>query len=398
MAQANDRAIANKYEMEQVELHHQHVMAARAAHREVERCFLEADMAKIGIDSSLAQIQSRLAGVSTALLTLSNLIAQVQQYALEGPAALAREQGRSVPAIAHHYFVDKKAAEFERTMLLARWYTYLAVVATEHDFQLSLDLRGKTIAAAHPDELSQVLDRLEVVRTPRQILPRAPQPGQPVPAGRNPQELVMVVSLRDRLLGLYDRTTSVPGGEPPDQAVPALTATARFQARLWDPAHAMYDETGAYLGQGIPFHIPVRGELIDRCAERLWRVNATVSGPTAGARVTLKVLQRNSFESQVCRSTSDPPVLAGGHVGTSDQALGFTPAHISAWLNIPRLDFEKQAYVEGSSDVLAGRGLYADYVLLFPWNGVLDSGFRLDQVEDVLLRFDYLSVDDLLWL
>ena len=43
---------------------------------------------------------------------------------------------------------------------------------------------------------------------------------------------------------------------------------------------------------------------------------------------------------------------------------------------------------------LAGRGLYGDYVLLFP-KALIDGGFPIEKVEDVLLRFDYLSVDNL---
>jgi hypothetical protein len=43
---------------------------------------------------------------------------------------------------------------------------------------------------------------------------------------------------------------------------------------------------------------------------------------------------------------------------------------------------------------LAGRGLYGDYVLLFP-KELQDKGFPLDRVEDILLRVDYLSIDNL---
>ncbi len=62
---------------------------------------------------------------------------------------------------------------------------------------------------------------------------------------------------------------------------------------------------------------------------------------------------------------------------------------------MPRSDLFRDAYAEGASQELAGRGLYGDYVLLFPASGLLSNGFPLSKVEDVLLRFDYLAVDNL---
>ena len=89
----------------------------------------------------------------------------------------------------------------------------------------------------------------------------------------------------------------------------------------------------------------------------------------------------------------------------------FSTAAIYPWFNVRRADFYKSQYAEGASQELAGRGLYGDYVLLFPAellegrsvpnppDGQLKASFQIDQfpldrVEDVLLRFDYLSVDN----
>jgi hypothetical protein len=119
------------------------------------------------------------------------------------------------------------------------------------------------------------------------------------------------------------------------------------------------------------------------------------------------LLKRNSFSSQWCASNDSdrPPMQSGaiypseqlfrpGAVAAADDATSFTPALLNPWFNIRKTDFYKSSYQDGASEELAGRGLYGDYVLLFP-KQVLDAGFPIDKVEDVLLRIDYLSVDNL---
>jgi hypothetical protein len=67
---------------------------------------------------------------------------------------------------------------------------------------------------------------------------------------------------------------------------------------------------------------------------------------------------------------------------------------------VPRGEFYRDDYRIGSSEEFAGRGLYGDYVLLFPEEGLLEltdptrDDFPLTSVEDVLIRFDLISVDD----
>src|SRR5207249_3281220 len=78
----------------------------------------------------------------------------------------------------------------------------------------------------------------------------------------------------------------------------------------------------------------------------------------------------------------------------AEEVDGFSVAALYPWFNVRRHDFYSLKYTEGASEELAGRGLYGDYVLLFP-KQVLEKGFPLENVEDVLLRIDYLSVDDL---
>jgi hypothetical protein len=121
----------------------------------------------------------------------------------------------------------------------------------------------------------------------------------------------------------------------------------------------------------------------------------------------LLLLKRNTFASQWCDAEGDQRGgLQSGRIYPSEQlfkpgtnvklgdANDTTAALLTPWFNVRRTDFYKNTYRDGSSEELAGRGLYGDYVLLFP-KELLDRGFPLEKVEDVLLRIDYLSVDNL---
>ena len=56
---------------------------------------------------------------------------------------------------------------------------------------------------------------------------------------------------------------------------------------------------------------------------------------------------------------------------------------------------EQEAYYNGDSQELAGRGLYGGYALFIPTQ-ILSvdggNGLVLENVEDILLRLDYVSV------
>jgi hypothetical protein len=91
-------------------------------------------------------------------------------------------------------------------------------------------------------------------------------------------------------------------------------------------------------------------------------------------------------------------LFTGKVAGTPEEATAYTAAAMYPWFNVRRIDFYSADYTKGASEELAGRGLYGDYILLFP-KQILDKAkknpFPLENVEDVLLRVDYLSVDNL---
>src|SRR6516162_5800931 len=127
-------------------------------------------------------------------------------------------------------------------------------------------------------------------------------------------------------------------------------------------------------------------------------------------------MKRNIFQSQYCAGKAPTTTPMGAPAAPAQMQVGvihtsadlfqpgstvdlsdtneFTASLLYPWFNISRSEFYSTTYQQGSTQELAGRGLYGDYILLFP-KQVLDEGFALDKVEDVLLRLDYLSVDNL---
>jgi hypothetical protein len=65
------------------------------------------------------------------------------------------------------------------------------------------------------------------------------------------------------------------------------------------------------------------------------------------------------------------------------------------YLNVSRVELEREDYAQGGTTELAGRGLFGEYALFIPASVLsLDGspGLRLDRIEDILLRLDYVSV------
>ncbi|MFH0901608.1 MAG: hypothetical protein V2A73_13350 [Pseudomonadota bacterium] len=356
----------------------------------VKDCFFEAEKLRVGIDTADLRIQEALLSAESARIRFLNLQRMVRNAVAEGSAAAAREQGRKITSIAHHYWLDDKINRFEKDFAWAQRLVYLAVQAVEYEFQQSLPLRQDIIAATNPDQLVDVVRLLEQEQLTRTI------------NGRRPEEMSLVLSLRDDILMLASKENAEKGRRD-------WTPEVRFQHRMWDPAYAAYDNSGTYLGQGIPFVLSPTGALKRRCAERLWRVAATLQGDMLGVNaptVPVFLMKRNSFASQWCDGRGEG-MQSGAMQPTSQlfqtedrggvaaQSVSYVSAVLQPWLNVPRSELYREAYQEGASEELAGRGLYGDYLLVFPIDGLLETGFPLEQLEDVLLRVDFLSVDDI---
>jgi len=378
--------------MEMAQREYEEMMAEVSRQIEVAACFHEADMHKIGIDTAALRISSAALALDRQVNRFEDQRRSMAQLIAEGQAAIAREQGRPVPQIAFHYWLDERVGRFTKDFEWAKQLTYLAMRAVEYEFQQSLGLDDDVLRATHPNQLLDVLRRMQQEQVTRTM------------NSRRPEDSIEVLSLRDEILQIEDHT-ALGGGER------NWSPQARFQHRLWSRDYAMYDKKGRYLGQGIPFTLKEQGPLRQRCAERVWQVTATIQGDVldeTAPHAPVFLMKRNSFGSQWCDGLGDgtdhqvgsmPPTSRLFHPerrgGNEAAGISETTAMLQPWFNVPRSELYRDSYQEGASDELAGRGLYGDYILLFPWDGLLDHGFPLEQVEDVLIRFDYLSVDDI---
>ena len=93
-------------------------------------------------------------------------------------------------------------------------------------------------------------------------------------------------------------------------------------------------------------------------------------------------------------SISNP--VGANNFGPAAGLDSYTTARIDAYFNVTQQDFDQTQYLNGQTSELAGRGLYGDYKLLIPAGEIAtepgQGGLDLDQINDILLRFDYVSV------
>jgi hypothetical protein len=399
-----NQSLDAQHDMDMAQQQYNEAMAIKQASDTIRTCWHQVDISQLAIASAFAQIARRGTDATTGMEQFTTAMNENLQALRQGSSDVKREQSRFVSTVAFHYWVSDKIDRFNKDFAWAKRMVYLAMRAVEYEFQQSLGLRSTILTASHPDQLLDAVNALQQEQGTRTI------------NRRRPSEDSIVLSLRDDVLGLVDHSSD-PSGEK------QLTPMRGLQQRLTDPKFAVTDKSGNWLGQGIPFSLGPQAALNYRCGERLWRITATVQGDALSDSqpgVSLLILKRNTFGSQWCQGLGDGSkfqyaslqpnrnLFAQNGTSTPDsEANGFSTALIYPWFNIRRTDFYKETYQDGASEELAGRGLYGDYILLFPRDvleGTSNNGdacvstthaFPLNQVEDVLIRFDYLSVDNL---
>lgn len=377
------------------------------AEEKILSCFADLEKQRATFDTQRESIVRRYTDLASAAQRYNELVQTVRRQIANAKDTHRREMNRKWSSYAHSYWFEEKADRFLNEFRWAQRLVFLAMRAIEYEFQQSFDLRQQILSASHPDQLEQAVRTMQQEVATRSI------------NRRRPEELSTVLSLRDDVLGLRDRRDA-PSGER------AFSAATRFKGRLWDPQYAVYDKAGKWIGQGVPFNMNQFGTLKNRCAERMWRVTATVQGDGLSDRepgTPLMLLKKNTFASQWCEGRGDGTPYQVGHIqpsrnlfrdknqgGSAGETDQFSVASIYPFFNVRRADFFKDQFQEGGSEELAGRGLYGDYVLLFPAEMLMgerlsqpaagtlgkveNPKFPLERVEDVLIRFDYLSVDN----
>lgn len=360
---------------------------------QLQQCWFQAHSTLRATGGNVTDIKLALNAIDIQRATMKSLIEENRQAMLDGQSKIGIEQWRKYGSYSHDYWFDEKIDRFRKEFEWSRRLTFLAMEAVEYEFQQSLPFRHDILAATSPDQLEDVIRGLKQEQAGRTL------------NRRRPDESSVVLSLRDDVLKIPDRSAVTTSGER------AWTPARRLQGRLNTSAYAYFDKDGNYLGQAVPFSLGPDGILATRCGERLWRVTATIQGDglsEVAPNAPLLLLKKNTFASQWCRVNGvEPNGLQSGRIYPSENlfqpgvavtpsdASETTAALMTPWFNIPRSEFFRDSYREGASEELAGRGLYGEYVLLFP-KQLLDGGsFSLEKVEDVLVRFDYLSVDNL---
>lgn len=405
-----------QFAMDEAQASHEAALMRLEAETTSRVCRSDAEMYLVGIRSQALRIEQAMVDLSVAVTQLNNLRAAAQLAFDDGVSDLRAEEERRLSPLSHDLWFDERVADYSKAWRLAHRATYLALRGVEYEFQQSLSVERDVLEAELPTQLEAALSDLVAVAASGGI------------NGSRADNLKAVLSLRDDVLQLQDRSNLAPSEL-------TLTPAERFRVRLRSPELAVYADDGRYLGQQIPFTIAplarvglgrVEGVSIyagNSCAERVWSVNATVLGSAEllrGSEQTftdLELRKSNSFFSQWCtvgegdyQSASvrpsrnlfrDPEVGVSQRVAfMSDPAKSYASARLQASFNVPRRDFESDAYANGMTTELAARGLYGDYALFFPAatlstldaSGQRSRGLDLSEIDDVLIRLDYVSV------
>jgi hypothetical protein len=362
---------------------HQLTLTKRAAQADIEACWNQAEQYERATQAAEMASKQAIAQFEAAGIGLSNAVTEAEQQTIELRAALVREANRPSIPIAFHFWLGEAIAAYETELEIARRYTYLALRATEYDMQdaykapaAGKPLRSAVLAASHPQQL---LDQITLMQA---------QTNQRMLNGRRPARNHLTFDVGEWLWGL----------------APGSSLASRMDARL----RTVVDRNGVVLGKGLRFSfLPQRDAEapVWRCAERIWRVAVgAVEFPVNQPNYMItKLIKRNTFASRRCGADGMQVAkwrskvnlfVATGEQSTVDLDEPL-PAHaplINLGPILEEFRSRDDAY-NNSSRELSLLGLYGDYILLFP-NEALSHGLVPRNLEQLNIRFDYLSVDD----
>lgn len=384
------------------------------------KCFHDAEMHLIGADTQARRVEKARLDLSRALLKLRNAKAEVSRLLKEGRYRANAVATQTRMSLFHDVWKDLwagsvtdhqgKVETYRRKMRLAQRMLYLAVRAVEYELQVPQgSLRQAVLEARAPADLDQVVTQLNAVIGAGNI------------GGQSPGNRHAEFSLKENLLQLADRSDL-----PPE--LNTMSDTERFRAMLASPRFAHHNAQGEYDGQLVPFSLAPLGTLKlgdpgtihlltgAECAERTWSVTASLQGTDLtddnNTYLQVGVLQKNDFYSQWClnptaeqgevqlasvrpaRNLFIDPVWGGDYGATNPSESEYVISLVDAYFNVSWNDFTSPDYDAGSDTALACRGLYGEYAIFLPAQilNIDDSGgLHLRRVDDIWLRFDYVS-------
>ncbi len=404
---------------------HKKFMADFSAYIDDVKCYHDAEMHLIGAETQALRVEKSKLDLATALLGIRNGQSEVARLIQEGRHRMDTLQAANRSSLVSEIWQDLwththagykgKVEEYRGKMRIAHRMTWLALRAVEYELQLSeaqkSSLRNSVLRAKTPTELAAVANHLNLLISAGNI------------AGQPAENRHVEFSLKNHLLQLSDRSIL-------DDGKHTMTPEERFQAKLVSPRFSVYDRTtGAYRGQMIPFMIAPMGTLGigqpgtisllagSECAERNWSVSVSLQGEeldSLGSSYTqVGILQKNTFYSQKCVAASGEelpivsasvrparnlfldPVWGGNYGSAAPSDSEYVIALVDAYHNVDWMDFQSPNYGNNANETLAGRALYGEYGVFISaekLNLEGSSGLRLEGLDDIWIRLDYVSV------
>jgi hypothetical protein len=413
------------------EAQHAFVVSQIRGYGQVQLCLLEASKHLAGVQTAYEGIeQSHLEGVAVEV-SFRSAREQLRRLVREGRAAVARAELRAERLDGYQYWLDATVRRAQRKIRHAKRMAYLGLLAVEHDLQMSIewcegevgtvDCRAGIFSAQQPHELEAILGTLEQEVRARRIEGAS---------ANEVSEYAEVFSLRDELLALTDNS-DLPDGYK------QLGSSERFRLLLSDPQYALFTDAGVYAGQLIPFSLwplwcpsddrAATGEVVgsqhaievygaNRCAERIWSAALALNGADLFAAerdrfASFELWHSNKFASRLCSASPtnwseamqsvsyrphvnlyrDPLLGQPAPVGAAAADARYTRVTLDAYEEAPTFDGPPGTYVGGNAvTTLSGYGLFGDYALFVP-AGTLTEQLKLENLEDIRLRLEYVA-------
>jgi hypothetical protein len=370
------------------EASHQAVVERRANQEDVRDCWFEWDQHKDVIDAQIDAMTEASHAILGVRLELENMQSEAIFVAEQAQAAIAVVNDLHVDAPQHHFWFDAKIQEYRWSFGWAKRLTYLAMRSAEYELQQSLGLRGAILRAEKPFDLEQLHD----------LLFAAVANG--TANGHEVDFQPLVLSLRQQILHV---APSGPYSTPAEKVQAEIRA---FQEYLQSNGTIIYRQDGRRLGRGFRFSLQPFPETANLCAERFWRLSASLQFQQAPPNGQSFLVQHtNTFASTQCGSEEETLTFArtrphenlllppdDGRIDVlplSGNAERITGVAVQGAYNRSRQDMEDDPPDTGLT-AFAGRGLYGDFVLVFPDDSIV-QGFDITKLEDILLRFQLVA-------
>ncbi len=379
--------------MQGMEEAHETAVRARAANARFRRCMHEAKQHLIGVRVAQLAIDRAALEARQRHIQLNEAKGTVARLLREGRLARQRFQDRETERLDQDLWLTERIDRFDRAMERARRYVYLLVRTQEYEQQMTLPDRSEVISASTPEDLAEIVTRLADAGASRRV--DGGLPGGPY---------TLVLSLRDDILGLRDRAEEAdrPGGH-------RMTAIEAFRRRMAS-AEAERDAQGNVVAFRIPFVLHPRGGdepgilPADGCGERIMGMTLNLVGRDLRDGLSLEPIQvgkANTFHSQWCsdEARQDGRFQVQSHRPHRNLVAGEErperPGRVLDWQQVQPVENQSvsafrdhRAGERETAHGFAGRGLFGGYALRFP----VGTAWRLNRLEDVLLRIDYVSV------